>query len=87
MPSHPSLRAGRTATATLLAVTAAGTLTATALAYVDNHGSLQSGGSTTQSATPDATAASDGTPANVTTDPTPAPRSGTGRVHARSSGS
>ncbi|WP_433560392.1 hypothetical protein ACQP1O_22055 [Nocardia sp. CA-151230] len=87
MPSHPSLRAGRTATATLLAVTAAGTLGATALAYVDSHGSLQSGGSTTPSATPDATAASDGTAANATTDPTPALRAGTGRVHARSSGS
>ncbi|MFJ9368678.1 hypothetical protein ACIRRA_30220 [Nocardia sp. NPDC101769] len=87
MPSHPSLRAGRTATATLLAVTAAGTLTATALAYVDNHASLQSGGSATQSVTPDATAASGGTPANATTAPTPALRSGTGRVHAGSSGS
>ncbi|MGV9666567.1 hypothetical protein [Nocardia niigatensis] len=85
MPPHPSLRAGRTATAALLAVTAAGTLTATALAYVDNHGSLRGGAGAT--ATPDATAASDGVPANATTAPTPALSPGTGPTHARSSGS
>ncbi|MVU82509.1 hypothetical protein GPX89_35425 [Nocardia sp. ET3-3] len=86
MPSSlPSLRAGRSATVALLAVTAAGTLTATTLAYLDAHGSGSSGGAT-QSTDQGSTVTSDGTAANAVT-PVPTLSPGSGRSHARSSGS
>ncbi|WP_460724322.1 hypothetical protein [Nocardia heshunensis] len=86
MSSYSGLRAGRTAAATLLAVTAVGTLTATTFAYVDVHGG-GSGGVATPSEGPAATVAPDGTAANATPAPAPVLSPGHGRTHARSSGS
>jgi hypothetical protein len=86
--SHPSRRAGRTATGALVVVSLAGTITASALAYADSHTS--SGGTTGTTA---GTESTDSTSSSSTDNGysvggiAPQLGTGSGKVHARSSGS
>ncbi|MCX4095804.1 hypothetical protein [Nocardia sp. alder85J] len=77
---HPHRRAGRTATTVLLAVTAVGTVAASAAAYYDNHTGAPAT-DTTQPASPIG-AGESGTGTTV-----PQPSSGSGPMHAHSQGS
>jgi hypothetical protein len=87
--SHPSRRAGRTATQVLVVLGVAGTIGASALAYADTHTAAATTGTTTGTgATQDGTSSdpsgsSTGDGAGIA----PQLGSGSGTSHARSSGS
>jgi hypothetical protein len=82
--SHPSRRAGRTATGALLALSVAGTISASVLAYADSHATTTTNTRSTSNST-----GSDTDNGTSTDNSGTAPQlsTGTGSVHAQSSGS
>lgn len=78
---HPSRRAGRTATGVLLALSAAGTITASVLAYSDSHAT----NTTTGTGSADSSTSNGASTENSGT--APQLSNGSGSVHAQSSGS
>jgi hypothetical protein len=82
--SQPSRRAGRTATEVMVALSVAGTIGASVMAYADTHtSSASTPAATTGTGSSDSPGSNGGTYGGTV----PQIGSGTGRSHARSSGS